>query len=168
MPLATTGLTAKQETFCQAIAAGKSQSDAYKEAYNCQGWKPGAIYTQASILANDRQIVERIKALTEATKDLWPVESRIKVLKEIGEDKTVKPGARISAVDVKNKMDRLYADQQPAPGSITYQLVIVGEGDKGLLGRLLDRAETKEIRELAPPDPAIEGEVANGTEGKSA
>ena len=41
-------LTAKQEAFCQGIADGLGQADAYRAAYDAEGMKDNVIYARAS------------------------------------------------------------------------------------------------------------------------
>jgi phage terminase small subunit len=56
-------LTSKQEAFCQAIADGKNQSDAYRLAYNAANMKADTINKKAYELMNDGQITARIQEL---------------------------------------------------------------------------------------------------------
>lgn len=56
-----TGLTPKQEAFCQAMAReGLNQSDAYRKAYDTTGMADGTIWTQASILRKNQKVADRI------------------------------------------------------------------------------------------------------------
>lgn len=56
-------LTAKQEAFCRAVAAGKSQSDAYELAYQAAGMKATTIQNNAYKLTKRADISERIDEL---------------------------------------------------------------------------------------------------------
>ncbi len=56
-------LTARQERFAQLVASGHTQSDAYRQAYNCENMADSSIHVQGSILASDRKIAERIVQL---------------------------------------------------------------------------------------------------------
>ncbi len=56
-------LTEKQEAFCQAIAAGHSQSDAYRMAYNVKKMKEANIHSKASVLAAKVKVRARIDEL---------------------------------------------------------------------------------------------------------
>lgn len=59
-----TGLTPQQETFAKALSLGKSQSDAYREAYpRSLKWKPDSIHSKASEMASDRRVMERVRQL---------------------------------------------------------------------------------------------------------
>lgn len=81
----TQSLTPKQESFCNAIANGKSQSDAYREAYNVKpSTKYEAINVNASKLMADAKVALRVSQLKEelAEKQLWTREDSINKLKE--------------------------------------------------------------------------------------
>ncbi len=57
-------LTPKQLHFCQCIANGMSQADAYKESFNVgSNTKLNTIYSEASKLANNPKISKRIDYL---------------------------------------------------------------------------------------------------------
>ena len=58
-----TGLTAKQEAFCQLLASGLSNSDSYRQAYDVSGMKDSSIHTEASKLACRPAIAQRVKAI---------------------------------------------------------------------------------------------------------
>lgn len=62
-----TGLTDKQEKFCELIAYDPdlNDSDSYRGAYNCERMKPATISTKAYQLKNKDQIRDRIKQLRE-------------------------------------------------------------------------------------------------------
>jgi phage terminase small subunit len=58
-------MTPKQEAFCQAIADGKNQSDAYRLAYNAANMNPNTVNRKAHDLMNDGNITARIKELRD-------------------------------------------------------------------------------------------------------
>lgn len=66
-------LTGKQEKFCQCIADGMTQADAYRTAYNAKGMKPDTVHVKASTLMADGKIAGRVRELREALaeKVLW-------------------------------------------------------------------------------------------------
>lgn len=61
--MAKTDVTPKQEAFCRQIAMGKSQSDAFRTAFNAKNMKPASIHVEACKLMADPKITLRIKAL---------------------------------------------------------------------------------------------------------
>lgn len=58
-----TKLTAKQERFCNEIASGKNQSDAYREAFGIKKMSNNTLNVKASVLANTDKIRIRIEEL---------------------------------------------------------------------------------------------------------
>lgn len=75
-------LTAKQETFAQAIADGLGQADAYRFAYDAESMKDESIYPQASKLMKNPKVATRIGELKAqvADKQLWTREMSVKGL----------------------------------------------------------------------------------------
>lgn len=65
-------LTAKQEAFCQAIASGMNQSDAYRASYDVRDTsKPEGLYVSASKLASNPKIANRIALLKQSAMESW-------------------------------------------------------------------------------------------------
>ena len=58
-------LTPKQEKFAQEVASGKSQADAYRAAFNCAKSKPETIWSRATELMANSEVMARVKELTE-------------------------------------------------------------------------------------------------------
>lgn len=75
-------LTAKQEAFCQGIADGMGQADAYRAAYDVEGMKENGIYVNASKLMKNTKIMQRIAELRSEVqeKQLWSREMSVKAL----------------------------------------------------------------------------------------
>lgn len=75
-------LTAKQEAFCQGIADGLGQADAYRMAYDADGMKDSTIYSKASMLMGEGKIRARVDELKAqvADKQLWTREMSVKGL----------------------------------------------------------------------------------------
>lgn len=64
--VAREGLSPQREKFAVAVASGKTQSDAYREAYpGSLNWKPESVHEKASVLAADVKVSARIKELRE-------------------------------------------------------------------------------------------------------
>ena len=57
------GLTAKQEEFSVAVAGGKSQSDAYRQAYDAENMTQSQIWVESSTLAKNQKVADRIAFL---------------------------------------------------------------------------------------------------------
>lgn len=60
-------LTAAQERFACLLAAGKIQSDAYREAYpHSVNWKPDAVHSKSSFLASNPKVKAKVRELLDA------------------------------------------------------------------------------------------------------
>mgnify|MGYP000388240451 CR=1 FL=1 len=99
-------LTAKQEAFCQAIADGKNQADAYRHAYDAGKMKAETIQQTASRLMTDRKVRARVTSLRKdlAEKSLWTREESVLVLREVLEDGDARHSDKIASVKVLNDM----------------------------------------------------------------
>ena len=76
-------LTPQQEKFAQAVAGGKSQADAYRDAYpKSKKWKDSSVYAQSSALMADSKVSIRVEELRKAASDIAVVSSA-RVLQEI-------------------------------------------------------------------------------------
>jgi hypothetical protein len=76
-------LTSQQELFAQGVAAGKSQSEAYRSAYpKALSWAPETVWNRASALMRDSEVVARVGAIRAelAEKGLWSREQSAKAL----------------------------------------------------------------------------------------
>lgn len=76
-------LTRQQEIFCQEVAKGETQTDAYLVAYpKSKEWQREGVWCQASILMNKEKIQRRVEQLKEETEEdvKW---TRKKVLSNI-------------------------------------------------------------------------------------
>lgn len=75
-------LTAKQEAFCQAIADGMTQADAYRAGYNAKNMKQDSVHVNASKLMACAKIAQRVAELKSALekKQLWTREKSVKAL----------------------------------------------------------------------------------------
>lgn len=124
-------LTPKREAFCQAIAKGMSQADAYRTAFAVrEGTKQFSIHQGASKLMTNPKIVSRVKELkaevTAATvltvKDLL---RELEEARELAAQSVGKPqaAAMVAATVAKAKLLGLEApqkiDHSSADGSMT-------------------------------------------------
>lgn len=97
-------LTAQQEKFCQCIADGMTQADAYRASYKAGKMTDEAIYVKASELASNGKVAVRLKELKDAlaSKQLWTREQSVaQLVKELGGDRA---SDRINAVKELNNM----------------------------------------------------------------
>lgn len=76
-------MTARQDCFAQAVANGKSQSEAYRLAYpKSLKWKPDTVWQNASKMMADAKVSTRVDAIRAelAEKNLWSREQSVKAL----------------------------------------------------------------------------------------
>ena len=101
-------LTGKQEKFCQGVADGLTQADAYRAAYNASGMKPESVQVSASKLMADPKISQRVAELRRklAERLLWTREQSIDELKAAIAlaKETETPAAITSAIKELNAM----------------------------------------------------------------
>lgn len=105
-------LTAKQETFCQCIADGMAQAEAYRTAYDAENMAVNNIYSKASVLMSDGKIAARVAELKKklANKQLWSREMSIKAL--VQAYKEGNGAVKVSAVKELNAMHGFNAPQK--------------------------------------------------------
>lgn len=97
-------LTSKQEAFCQGIADGLGQADAYRSAYDAEGMKDNTIYPLASKLMKNDKVATRIAELKAAVqeKQLWSREMSVKALVQAYREGT--GSVKVAAVKELNAM----------------------------------------------------------------
>lgn len=111
-------LTPKQEAFAQAVASGKSQSDAYRAAYKVRdNTKPETVNQQASRIMADRKVTARVEELR-------------------------KPVVEAAQITLASHLDRLRALSEAAEASAQYSAAITAEVARGKAsGLYVDKAE---------------------------
>ena len=122
-------LTGKQEKFAQLVAQGKTQLDAYKEAYDAEKMSYDASRVEASRLAQDPNISLAIanykKEYSQHLK--YDAEAHFKELEELrllaltpmGKDGGIDIKAAIKAGELKGKLCGLYIDRKQIDGTFT-------------------------------------------------
>jgi len=60
-------LSQKQEKFVEELIKGKSQREAYREAYGCEGWKPESIDNKASKLYQKDEVKARYQEMIKGS-----------------------------------------------------------------------------------------------------
>ena len=112
--MASDKLTPKQERFCQNIAKGLSQADAYRDAYDCEDMVDNSVYKEACLLMNTPKITQRVKELTaEAVKDIkYEVEDCFRETDEILQLAKMTDNLQImlKAVEQKGKLKGLFKE----------------------------------------------------------
>ena len=117
-------LTSKQEKFIQALVAGKSQRQAYKEAYNAAKMKDKTIDERASVLFKNDKVKTRYNELLEEHKKkaLYTREEAVNDLiwiKEKSKEDILKNGIRqansttyINSIKELSTLNDLYPDKK--------------------------------------------------------
>lgn len=119
----------KDEIFAQQLAAGATQSDAYRAAYpRSLNWKNTTVANKAYIIAKDPDIAARVEELLAeaATKAVMQRQERMETLTSIARNKTKQDRWRIQAIEVLNKMDGVYT-ASPEDAGTTSRVVIIND-----------------------------------------
>lgn len=115
------GLTDRQERFAQALADGKTQSDAYRYAYpTCLKWPDSAVYSKSSQLANLAVVKQRVDALRDQqlqrvqAATVYNVQTAMEEALQAFEMavKVRQPGAMVAAVQLRAKLNGLITDKK--------------------------------------------------------
>ena len=134
-PDVATGLTDKQEAFCQAVMAGDSFATAYRQAYCSDGMVPNSIWNAASRLAADPKVRGRLEQLAEQKE----AERRMLAL---------------SRADwVIERITQQVMDPATPPAVKTRALELLGK----TIGLFTDRVETKDVTERSADE--IEAQI---------
>ena len=118
----SSSLTPKQEAFALAVASGKTQSDAYREAFNVRPTtKMETINQAASRLMANSNINARVEELRKpiAQKAMVTLESHIQRLKELSE-MAIEQGqiaAAIKAEELCGKASGVYVEKRQITGA---------------------------------------------------
>lgn len=108
-------LTAKQEEYAKNIVEGMNQADAYRSAYDAENMSDNAIYREASLLADNPKVAQRIADLRNqlAKPTIMTAQERLEWLTML-----VKTGGtynlssdKIRAIDIMNKMTGEYVQR---------------------------------------------------------
>lgn len=127
-------VTSAQEAFAQLVAAGKSQSEAYRTAYpKAAAWKPETVWKRSSELMQNGEVLGRVEQIRAelADRGLWSREQSARALIDIvqaGE----RDSDRIKAVCELNKMHGYHEpEKHEHSGSRGAPLRVIFEGLDG-------------------------------------
>lgn len=110
-------LTDQQEMFVRALLAGKSQADAYMEAYpKSKRWVKATLYTKASMLSKKEHVLARLEALRA------PVQRRLQYGLETAMEEAMEAflvskenrqgGAMVAAAQLRAKLNGLITERK--------------------------------------------------------
>lgn len=110
------GLTAKQEAFAQAVASGKTLSDAYRSSYEASKMKDSTVWTEASLLMDNPKVSERVQAIQTAVEQRTLHDAaRLKrrVLEQLHKEalSAESDSARIRALELLGKSIAMFTDK---------------------------------------------------------
>jgi hypothetical protein len=100
-----------QEAFVRALLEGKTQKDAYLEAFpRSVNWKRDSVIQEACKLAHKPEVRKRYRELLDeaAMESVMTRAERMKMLSGMAQDDSLYAKARMQAVDILNKMDGEY------------------------------------------------------------
>ena len=107
------GLTPKQEKFCQGVISGKTASESYRDSYNAKGMKDSSIWTESSKLMSNTKVSQRIQQGIKRKND-YAVTSAISLRQFIMEqlqaeatDTNNNESARIRALELLGKVSEV-------------------------------------------------------------
>ena len=137
-------LTDKQEKFAQAVAAGKTYADAYREAYPVsEKWKDESIWCESSKLMADPKVIQRVKQIQEQRAKANEVTLE-EVIKEMSEWLRFDP---IEFFDEENCMKNI-RDLSPVARKQIADIKIQELWGKGMDGERVKIGEVKNIKFL--------------------
>ena len=109
------GLTIREENFARHVAAGETQSEAYRQAYRTENMKPGTIWREAHVTAKRPWVRDRIDGLREAV-DAEAIHDAVRIRSFIVErlwneagDMTNRASERLKALELLGKLGHVGA-----------------------------------------------------------
>tara|TARA_R110000868_G_scaffold124211_1_gene328542 strand:+ start:331 stop:711 length:381 start_codon:yes stop_codon:yes gene_type:complete len=125
-------LTPKQEAFAIAVASGKTQADAYREAFNVKPTtKPETIQNNASRLMKDTEVSARVEELKKPIIEAAGItlESHLARLEHLGKkaEDAESYTAAISAEVARGKVAQLYTERIEHTGNFSIGVRINGK-----------------------------------------
>lgn len=113
------------EKFVQALIAGKTQRQAYREAYaSSKKWKDKTVDKRASELFNRGEVLGRYKDLQSRSADavIMSNKERKMELTAIVKEHKATYNDKMKAIDLLNKMDGTYVNNVKLTGSVNTNL----------------------------------------------
>lgn len=109
-------LSPKQAAFCQFVAGGSKQTDAYISAYNVQKMSRPAASTEASKLMKIPKVKDRVDALkadsviARRAQDKLTAEWIVQKLRQEASDTNNNSSTRVRALEILAKTEGLFSD----------------------------------------------------------
>lgn len=112
-----TKLTEKQDAFARHLAAGLTNSEAYRLAYDAEGMKPHTIWSEACKLGQHRGVTERVEQILAEKRGKHSMETlkasdRVwRNVWRLAEGENVPPSVQQAALALAAKMAGMLTDQ---------------------------------------------------------
>lgn len=151
----TYGLTPQQEKFAQAVAAGRSFSDAYREAYATGKMKAKTVNEEACRLAKDPKIAARVAEIRKPV--IEEVKYELKdALREAEEARILalaieQPAAAVSASKLKSQLTGLLIERTEVGGPGSFDNLTDEQIDAQLRAREEALAAIESAQRGEPP-----------------
>ena len=125
-------LTSKQEAFAIAVASGKTQADAYRDAYNVKPTtSPASVQNKASLLMKKGEVRVRVKELKKPIIEASGItlESHLNRLAHLGQkaEEAESYTAAISAEVARGKVAQLYTERVELTGNFNVDIKVHGK-----------------------------------------
>jgi hypothetical protein len=146
-------LTAPQQSYCEHISQGMSQSDAYKMAY--PGSAPATIYSQSSRMAKLPHIMQEIERLRAPVvqQQAWTRERLVRELWELSQAARAKHqyGSAVRSLELIGKACGLLIDRQEISAVVRSEAIVSLSNDQLMsLARQAQQAEIESARHTLP------------------
>lgn len=122
-------LTAKQEAFCVKVAEGKTYSDAYRHAYNCEKMQDNVINVKASELMSNGNISVRVDELKDelCLSSKYDLEAHFRELEELkqlaltpqGDNGRIDMNVATRIAELKGKVTGHYIDRKSIDANVS-------------------------------------------------
>lgn len=125
-------LTSKQEAFAIAVASGKTQADAYRDAYNVKPTtSPASVQNKASLLMKKGEVRVRVEELKKPIIEASGItlESHLNRLAHLGQkaEEAESYTAAISAEVARGRVAQLYTERVELTGNFNVDIKVHGK-----------------------------------------
>ncbi len=125
-------LTSKQEAFAISVASGKTQADAYRDAYNVKPTtSPASVQNKASLLMKKGEVRVRVEELKKPIIEASGItlESHLNRLAHLGQkaEEAESYTAAISAEVARGKVAQLYTERVELTGNFNVDIKVHGK-----------------------------------------
>jgi hypothetical protein len=152
-------LTAPQQSYCEHMSQGMSQSDAYKMAY--PGSAPATIYSQSSRMAKLPHIMQEIERLREPVvqQQAWDRARLVRELWELSQAARLKHqyGSAVRSLELIGKACGLLIDRQEITASVRTEAIVSLSTEQ-----LLSLARQAQLAEIESGTHALQAAGENG------